>query len=334
MKKVKMYVKAGFFVVAMVCVIAGLTYSGEAAKKVGKVVLSSPFSPLVMPMAYILENNLLQDVAENVELMIWNNPDQLRAIMTRGQADFTSVPSNVASIFYNKGVQLKFLQVSIWGVFYIISSDTSIQSLEDLKGQEIYIPFPGDQPDLVFQTICKQQGIDPASDLKIQYVSTPLDVTMNLIAGKAKHAMMIEPAAAVAIMKAKQKGLVFERVIDIQEEWGKIPGHRPRIPNAGVVALKNMLDRPDVIEAFRKAYNIAVEWTTQHPKEAALLAAKHVEGVNPAAYEESLKYTLFKSLNARDVRDELEQMLSDFMIFNPASVGGELPDEGFYYAAP
>ena len=303
----------------------------ETTEKIDKIVISSPFSPLIMPMAYIVENDLLHDVADETELIVWNNPDQLRAMMTQEQAQFVSVPSNVASTFYNKGTDLKLLRVSIWGVFYIISTNTSVESLHDLKGKEVYVPFRGDQPDLVFQYICQQAGIDPFKDFQIQYVASPLDVTINMLSGNAEHALTLEPGAAVAIMKAEEQGLVVERVIDIQAEWGNATGQDPRLPNAGVVALPNILDHPGAIEAFCEAYDEAVMWSNENPHEAALLAARYVEGVNAAAYEESLNYTIFESVSAKESKDALETMFTCFMDLNPASIGGKLPDDGFYY---
>ena len=303
----------------------------ETTGKIDKIVISSPFSPLIMPMAYIVENDLLQDVADETELVVWNNPDQLRAMMTQEQAQFVSVPSNVASTFYNKGTDLKLLRVSIWGVFYVISTNTSIESLHDLKGEEVYVPFRGDQPDLVFQYICQQNGINPFEDFQIQYVASPLDVTINMLSGNAEHAVTLEPGAAVAIMKAEAQGLVVERVIDIQAEWGNATGQDPRLPNAGVVALPNIRDHPEAIEAFCEAYDEAVLWSNENPHEAALLAAQYVEGVNAAAYEESLNYTIFESVSAKESREELETMFTCFMDLSPATIGGKLPDDGFYY---
>lgn len=328
MKKEKMFRAASFLITAMFLLFAG---HGFAAEKVDKVIIASPFSPLAMPMARIVENKLLDKVADEVELVIWNTPDQLRAMITQGQVDFVSVPSNVAAIFYNKDIKLKMVRVSIWGVLYIISNDPSIASLADLKGEKIYVPFRGDQPDLMFQTICKNQGLDPLKDFDIQYVSSPLDITMSLLAGKVKHAVMIEPAAAMCIMKAKQKGMTFKRVIDIQKEWGKATGGEPKFPNAGVAALPDALKNPAVVEAFLKAYDESVKWTVNNPKEAALLAAKHVNGVNAAAFEEAMKYTIFESVSGRDSKKELEIMFNRFMALNPKFAAGRLPDEGFYY---
>lgn len=317
--------------VALVFIWGIFSLTSYASEKIDKITMASPFAPLVMPMAYILENGLLDNVAEKTELKIWNNPDQLRAMMTSGTVDFTSVPSNVASIFYNKGVKLKMLDVSIWGVMYIVSSDASIKSLADMKGQSIYIPFRGDQPDLVFQTIAQSQGFDPLKDFDVQYVNSPLDIVMGLVAGKIKNALLIEPVSSMVIMKGKNKGINFNRVVDIQKELGKIEGWKNRFPNAGVVALPPVLKHSQVVDVFANAYEKAVEWTVSHPDEAAKLAAKYVPGVNAKAFKESLKFTNFTAIRSANVKDEIENMFNAFIAINPKSVGGKLPDTGFYY---
>jgi len=311
--------------------VAHPVFAAEKAPKLDKIVLSSPFVALVLPMAYMAKNNVLKDIAKETELVIWNNPDQLRAIMAQNQAHFVSVPCNTASIFYNKGVKLKLLNISIWGIFYVISSDSSIESLADLRGEKIFVPFRGDQPDLLFQFICREQGIDPFKDLDIQYVGSPLDITMSLLAGKIKHGVMHEPAASVAIMKAKEKGLTFKRAIDIQKEWAKVTGKKPIIPNSGVVALPNILKHPHAVKVFVKAYADAVKWSNENPKKAGVLAAEYVKGVPAGIFTESLKYTTFDCVSAQDAKKPLTFLFSEYMKMNPAAIGGKMPDEDFYY---
>ncbi len=302
----------------------------QTTGKVKKIVMASPFAPLVMPMAHITEAGLLKDVCDKVELRIWNTPDQLRAMITKGDVDFISLPSNVAAIFYNKGINLSLARVSIWGVFYLISNDPSITSLAQLKGKRILVPFRGDQPDLLFQTICRAQGLDPFKDFTIQYVSSPLDITMSLLAGKVDNALMIEPAAAMAIMKAKGKGLDFKRVIDLQKEYAKAMNGAEGVPNAGIAVLPKIKNNKAVVDAFLKAYDQSVEWTNSHPKEAAELAARRVQGVNARAFEEALKYTDFRSVSGADSRKALELMFNKFIEMNAKSIGGRLPDGGLY----
>lgn len=168
-------------------------------------------------------------------------------------------------------------------------------------------------------------------DFHIQYASSPLDLTMGLVAGKVKHALMIEPGAALAILKAGQKGMKLERVVDIQRELGKTKGQEPRFANAGVVALPKLANHPEVIKAFADAYDSSVKWAKSNPMKAAEIAAKQVAGVNAPAFNEALNHTIFESVSGKQSRQELEKMFRWFMALNPKSVGGKLPDAGFYY---
>ncbi len=323
-----------YALLAIVLICWGTAPAHAGAKttpKVKKIVMASPFAPLVMPMAHIVEAGLLKDVCDEVELRTWNTPDQLRAMITKGDVDFISLPSNVAAIFYNKGVPLSLARVSIWGVFYLISNDASVSNLSQLKGKRILVPFRGDQPDLLFQTVCRAQGLDPFKDFTIQYVSSPLDITMSLLAGKVDNALMIEPAAAMAIMKAKGKGLDFTRVIDLQKEYEKATKSSMKgVPNAGIAVLPAIKNNKAVVDAFLAAYDQSVEWTNEHPKEASELAARRIQGVNAKAFEEALRYTDFRSVSGKDSRKALELMFNKFMEMNPKSIGGRLPDGGLY----
>lgn len=302
------------------------------AEKLDKIVIASPSAP-VATMAYIIENNMLDDIADDVELIVWSNPEQLRTLITREQIHITHIPSNVASVIYNKGTDLKLLRVIGWGHYYLISSNTSVQSLQDIKGQEIYVPFKGDMPDLVFRYTCLNQEIDPYKDIQIQYVSSLYDISSCLLTGNAKYAILREPVVSSTLIKAKKENMTFERVINMQEEWGKVTGYS-RIPAVSLVALPCIHEQPEVTNAFCDAYDIAAEWVKQNPEDAALLAAKYVEGINPKVYEKSLKHTAFESISAEESRVELETMYSCFMSLDPASIGGKLPDDKFYYRNP
>jgi len=325
------FIRGLLIITAVFYLSTGFAGAADKTFKLKKIILTSPAVALVLPMAYMAKNNTLKDIADTTELVVWNNPDQLRAIIAQNQAHFVSVPCNTASIFYNKNIKLKLLNISIWKIFYVLSKDSSIKTLDDLKGEKIFVPFRGDQPDLLFQFICRKQGIDPFKDIDIQYVNSPLDIIMNLLAGKIKHGVIHEPAASMAIIKAGEKGLNLKRVIDIQQEWSNVTGKKPIIPNSGVVALPNILKHPKAVKAFMKAYADAVKWSNQNPIKAGILAAEYIKGIPPGVFAESLKYTDLTCVNAQDAKKPLTYLFSEYMKMNPAAIGGKMPDNNFYY---
>ena len=56
-------------------------------------------------------------------------------------ADFLAMPSNVPANLYNKGVPLKLLSITIWGILWVLTRDAKLNHIEDLKGQELTMLF-------------------------------------------------------------------------------------------------------------------------------------------------------------------------------------------------
>jgi hypothetical protein len=91
--------------------------------KLDKLTLVAPPGPMAIPLTYMAVNNTLADVANKTELVVWENADQLKAIVAGKQGDFVTMPSNNAALFYNKGLQLRLLDISVWNITYLVTSD-------------------------------------------------------------------------------------------------------------------------------------------------------------------------------------------------------------------
>ncbi|HRP70098.1 MAG TPA: hypothetical protein PLY93_11245, partial [Turneriella sp.] len=138
-------------------------------------VLSGPPASVSFPLAYMVATGALKDAAPSVVFKMWMTPDQMRALALDGKTAFMAVPSNVAANLYNKGAQIKPLNISTWGILFMLSRDKERTKLADYKNEEIVLPFRGDMPDIVFQLIAEKEGLDVKKDFKIRYVSSPLD---------------------------------------------------------------------------------------------------------------------------------------------------------------
>lgn len=319
-----------FLIVLIILVGAG----SPASAKIEKLVLAGPKSTVTHPMAYMVEAGLLKEWADEVKLVVWDNPDQLRALVAGGQADFSAVPSHVAANFYNRGVPLRLLNVSVWGVFWIVSSDPGVKSLADLKGEELLLTYRGDLPDLVLTSLATGQGLDPARDFKLRYLPNFPAAAKQLIGGKSKHAMLAEPMASAALLRsAKMKGKApkLYRAIDIQKEWGRVHHSKPRMAEAGICAMPRITGHPEVVEAFQKAYRTATEWCRANPKKAAQIVTRKIPGLKPGPVASALKNANLKFVLARDAKLELVQFYEILMGLNPAKIGGKLPNDGFYW---
>jgi len=322
--------------------LAGLTLLGMAlgvhAGKLPRLTLAGPFAAVSFPLIHMVESGALKDLAEQVEFVAWKDPDQLRVLAIEGRADFIAMPSNVAANLYNRGVRLQLLNVSTWGVLWLVSRDPELKTLADFKGKEILMPFRADMPDLVFQTLAEKQGLDPKRDFKLRYVASPLDAMQLLITRRADHALLAEPAVSVALRKTQSFPVSviapdLYRSVDLQQEWGRLMQRPARIPQAGVVALGQALADPVLIEKFQQAYAASLAWCEKQPDECGKLVAKRADLLTPEGVADSVRVDNAVFVTARDARPELEFFFGQLLARQPALVGGKLPDDGFYRPA-
>lgn len=307
----------------------------QTSQKIPELILVGPPGPMAIPLAYIAENHKLDDITEKTSFRIWENQDQLRAIVAGdNQADFVTMPSNAASTFYNKGTDLKLLDISIWGILYVISTDPEIRSFEDLKGREVVVPFKGDMPDLLFQHICSRSGIDTSQDLTLFYATSPQQAAQLLLSGEKDCAILTEPLVTQVMMKGKQAGIDFHRCIDVQSEWNRVSGLPDRIPIAGTVALGPIRNNRIAVDRFMEEYARAVDWIQKNPDEAGNLGASITQlGFEAKPVSESIKNTRWSFIPVSDCRSEIESFYTTLADQDPKIIGGSLPGDDFYYGA-
>ena len=306
-----------------------------AVDKLEKITLAGPFAAVSNPLIRMIDIGALDDIAKKTEFKIWKNPDQMRALALKGDVDFIATPTNVAANLYNRGADIRLLNVSIWGVLWMVSRDNNLKTIADYKGKEIAMPFRADMPDIIFAKLAEESGLDPKKDFKFRYVSNPLDAMQLLIMRRVDHALLAEPAVSMALRKTKSFPMKIiapdlYRSTDLQEEWGKLLKRETRIPQAGMAVINKKLSK-HVIQRFTEEYKKATQWCLENPDEAGKIVAKRISLLTPEAVSDSIKVSQFKDVSAKDARAELEYFFNILHSKTPALIGGKLPDDGFYY---
>lgn len=311
---------------------------GRTAAPLERLVLAGPPASVSYGLVHMVESGALADVAKSVEFVLWSNPDQLRALAMDGKANFIATPSNVAANLYNRGVPLALLNVSVWGILWMVSRNPDMKTLADFKGQEIAVPFRADMPDIVFGFLSEKQGLDPRKDFKLRYTSTPMDAVQLLAMRQVDHALLAEPAVSLALRRTKSFPLSavapdLYRSVNLQEEWGRVLGRDPRIPQAGIAALGAARQDARLLARFEAAYANSVRWCAEHPRECGAMVAKHISMMTPEAVADSLQFAPRHYATAQQARAELEYFYGLLLERQPATVGGKLPDDAFYRGA-
>lgn len=311
-----------------------LSLSATEFKKVDKLILSGPMASISHPLLHMIESGALDDVAKKVEFVIWKNPDELRALTLRGRANYIAVPTNVAANLYNKGVDIKLLNVSVWGILGMITRDKTKKTLADFKGCDIAMPFRADMPDIVFEEIIKKQGLDPKKDFNLKYVGSPIDAMQMLIMRRVDHALLAEPAISMALRKTSSFPLKLiapdlYRSTKLEQEWGEVFKIEGRIPESSMAMIGKQDDY--ITKRFNEEYEKATKWYKSHPKEAGILVEKYIPMLNADAVADSLEHVQIDIQSAKDSQADLEFFFNILKNNNPKSIGGKLPDDGFYY---
>jgi len=303
----------------------------SAGKKLEKLAIQAPASPPSIALAKLVHDNAFAGLADSSEFLLWKTADEMRARITSGQAQISGLPVNVAAALYNKGLGVQLANVYIWGILYLVSADENIQSWEDLRGQEVLIPFQGDLPDLMTQLLLQYRGMALGKDITARYVTAAPEAANLLAAGQAKHAVLSEPSATLALLKAKGAGITLHRAIDYQADWAAMTGQPPRLPMAGVAVLPSLTkEHPQVITRLQSAHAEAVAWVRDHPKEAAALGTQYIPEMPAQAMEASLPHIVFEWVSAKDARKEIEFFFNELAKLSPAIYGGKLPGDDFY----
>ena len=308
----------------------------NAQDKLKKLVLSGPVASVSHPLIHIVKTGALNDIAEEVEFKLWKNPDELRALTLKNRADFIAVPTNVAANLYNRGVKIKLLNVSVWGILGMITRDETLKTLADFKGKEIAMPFRADMPDIIFEEIVKAQGMDPKKDFKLKYMSNPFDAMQNLILRQVDHALLAEPAISIALMKTGSFPLKLVapdlyRSVDLQEEWGKTFKVESKVPQAGMSVIGDMILNEKAIKRFNEEYAKSLEWYKNNPKEAAKIIVEEIPMLDEDGVAESIKHVQLNTVSAEDSKEDLEFFYKLLEKNNPKTIGGKLPNDAFYF---
>jgi NitT/TauT family transport system substrate-binding protein len=301
--------------------------------KLDKLTLVAPPGPMAIPMAYLAVNNKLADVAEETELVIWENADQLKAMIAGGQGDIVTLPSNNAAIFYNKGLKLQLLDISVWNITYLVTADPDVKSFADIKGQSLVVSLQGSVPDVMFQFLTKQEGLDPTKDFKLRYAADPTQAAQLLLAGQVDNAVLSEALATAVLLQTKTAEKPLRKAFAFDAAWIQATTRSDDTPIAGTVATAGAMDKPGVLMAFEREYKAAVDWMLADPEAAGQLVETELPqlGLKAAVMTASLQGITWKYTPAAEARQYLERFYGNLSELSPEVIGGKLPDDGFYY---
>lgn len=288
--------------------------------------IGSAPGPVTYPLATMSEKN------PNIILNPWQSGEQLTAMITSKEVDLCIAPLSNALLTHNKGMDTQLLMVTVWGMLYVMTTENDIRSIQDLKGQEVVVSGKGGIHDLIFRHLLIKNEINPDQDLKITYLDMA-EASQRLAAGQIKYAVLNEPQSSIAAMNAQKANLELNRVLDLTEEWSKLPGQKDkRFPMAGIIVVNGSGAPPEQIAAFEKAYIEEAAWVNEHGQEAGPIVEKHVPTMKAMAVTQSIQYARLDPKPAAECQAEVMDFFKELTTTaDIQAFGGKLPDDEFFY---
>ncbi|MCG8569510.1 MAG: ABC transporter substrate-binding protein, partial [Spirochaetes bacterium] len=282
--------------------------------------------PTGMGMIQLMENDAALTSALDYEFEIVGAPDQIIGQIIQGKVDIAAVPSNLAAILNAKTKgSIQLLGVNTLGVLFIVENGRSIQNIKDLKGKSILSSGKGASPEYIINYILDKNNL--ANDIKIEYAVEHSEVAAKLKSGVTQFALLPQPFVTSVILGNKEARVA----IDLTDEWRKITDGS--VLPMGVIIVDKVFakENPDVIKTFMDEYKASVEFVNGQPEEAGVLIEKF--GILPKAALAikaipNCNITLMSAKEAKASILKFYQILYDF---NPKSIGGQIPDDEFFY---
>ena len=290
--------------------------AGEDVLKIGALK-----GPTAMGMAQLLDD-------DKYEFSIAASPDEIVPMIVQGQVDIAAVPANLAAVLYQKTEKnISVMAVNTLGVLYLVENGNTIQSVEDLKGKTIYASGKGATPEYALNSVLEANGIDPGKDVTIEYKSEHAEVVAALAEDQTAVGLLPQPFVTTALLKNDS----LRVALDLNDLWESSVTDGSRLVTGVVVGRNDYLKEHEAdVDAFMDAYKNSVEFVNSDTEAAAKIIGAH--DIIP---EEVAVKALPECSIVFMEGDEMQTILSGYLNTlneqNPEIIGGQLPDEDFYF---
>lgn len=283
--------------------------------------------PTGIGMIHLFENN--PDLGEKVltEYSVALAPKTLLGDLAKGSVDIAVLPANMPALLYAKELGYKAAAVTGLGVLYVVSTDNSINSLEDLKGKTVHNAVKGATPDFLSRFLLNGASIDPDEDLYIDFSFGHADLAKAMIGGLVDTAILPEPFVTMVTEKSDAK-----IVLDLQQVWMDQQNSGDSYPMSVVVIKEDILEQyPRMVKTFLKAYEQSIDEVNSNPSESAALVPQHGFTLSAEITELAIPRINLKFISGDDCFDILNNYYTILHGLDPKIVGGAIPGEDLYY---
>ena len=215
------------------------------------------------PMYAAVEEGYFAEEGIDLDLVCGFGADKTMTAVISGEADIGFMGSEASIYTYNEGATdyvVNFAQLTQRaGNFLVALEEMPDFRWEDLKGSVVLGGRKGGMPEMVFEYILKQNGIDPETDLEINQNIDFGSTAAAFAEGQGEFTVEFEPGATT--LESEGKGYV---VASLGEDSGYVP-------YTAFSAKKSFIEEnPEIIQGFTNALQKGMDYVQTHsPEEIA-----------------------------------------------------------------
>lgn len=273
---------------------------------------------------------LISDAADgaaalNYQISVETDASNITAALISGNVDIAALPTNAASVVYHKSEgEVQVLALNTLGVLYLVANgeQETITSLQDLEGKTVYAP--AQNPTFIFSAICAAAGVNVTVD---NSYAQPADLRTAVAAGEVALAVLPEPMVTIAL-SANDK---LTAALDLTAEWDAVYPAGSLVQGCVVVRSQFAQEHPAEVAKFLEEYEASITYLST---DTAAAAEKIVEaGIFTAApvAQKAIPNCNLCFIVGEEMESALGAFLDTMFAVAPASIGGAVPGEDFYY---
>ena len=279
-----------------------------------------------MGMVGLMDQASKNQTAQQYTFNIQGTPDAVSGPLVAGNLDIALIPVNLAAVLYNKtSGGVKLAAVNTLGVLYVVSGDPAVTSLSDLAGKTVLNSGQGTTPQFVIDKVLANANL---TDVNVEYRSQPTEEASILAATPTTIAVLPEPYVTV-VMAANP---AVHIVADLNEAWQQATGS-PLVTACVAVRTTFANSYPGSVATFMSEYSASVDFVNNQPDQAAPLIV--AQGLAPSASvaQAAIPRAHIVDMRGADAKTAVSAYLNVLYAADPTSVGGSIPDDGFFYDA-
>ena len=330
--------KKTILVALILCLCVSAFCFAGCSKSVDSIVIAVPDGGPALGMSYLMKEFPEEIDGVKVTYKIVDGANGIKAAVSSGEADVALMPTNMAAILYNGGLDIKLVGTNSYGLLYLLSdvSTEATFTLSELSGKVLHALGKGGTPEIVLKKVLESASLEYVeSDVAVEgKVALKFhDEGKTIIAGLKQntidYAILGEPAVSTAIA---QVGGSLTIVCDMQEAWKAATNTDASYPQTSLVVKGSLIksDKKLVQKIAKLTFEGSVALTQDAAPYIAELKAREAT-VPPTFGAAGVARTNILPEFGATAKADVVAYFTILKAFKAPLIGGDLPDDDFYY---